>query len=90
METKSCHSNQSSYPFGTHLFVAPTIDAICEIWKRISFTASEKKSFANVDGRTTDDGRRIPAYGSGEQIRNSGLCNIANSLVSPYNQTIGH
>ena len=27
----------------------------------IGFTASEEKSFENVDGRTTD-GRRMPAY----------------------------
>ena len=33
--------------------------------ERIGFTASEEKSFENVDGRTTD-GRRMPAFGSDE------------------------
>ena len=52
VETISCHSNQSSYPIGTkNTFIR------CYMWnmERISFTASEEKSFENVDdGRTTD------------------------------------
>ena len=47
MEIISCHSNQSSYPIGTK-----NIDAI--YIKKIGFTASEYKSFENVDGRTLD------------------------------------
>ena len=61
METISFHSNQSSYPIGTktQLFV-PHIYR-CYMWnmERIGFTASEEKSFENVDdgrkdGRMTD------------------------------------
>ena len=47
MGTISCHSNQSSYPTGTKInysFPRP-IDAICEINKRIFFSASEEMSF---------------------------------------------
>ena len=55
VETISCHSNQSSYPIGTkkhNCSFPPSIDAICGIWEK---SASEEKSFENVDdGRTTD------------------------------------
>ena len=54
METISCHNHQSSYPIGTKKYnysLPPPIDAICEIWKE---SASEEKSFENVDGRTDD------------------------------------
>ena len=64
METISCHSNQSSYPIGTkkHNYLSPPPDLSppppdylkCYMWnmERIGFTASEKKSIENVDGRT--------------------------------------
>ena len=59
METISCHSNYSSYPIGTKNTIIrstpspppPSIDVTCEIWKE---SASEEKSFENVDGRTAD------------------------------------
>ena len=63
MGTKSCHSNQSSYPTGkkqTKLFVPPTYRCYIGNMRRIGPAASEKKSFENVDdgrradGRTTD------------------------------------
>ena len=59
MGTISCYSNQSSYPTGikknTQLFVPPTYKCYMCNMKRIGFTASEEKSFENVDdGRTTD------------------------------------
>ena len=42
-----------------HYGIQPTI---CANVKRIGPTASEEMSFENVDGRRTDDGRRIPPY----------------------------
>ena len=61
METISFHSNQSSYltRTKTQLFVPPSIDAICGIWKE---SASEEKSFENVDDGRRTDGRWMPAY----------------------------
>ena len=69
MKTISCHSNHSSYRTGIKniTFVPPTYR--CYMWnmERIRLTASEEMSFENVDGRTTDngrrmDGRRMPLY----------------------------
>ena len=58
MGTIRCHSNQSSYAIGTktQLFVPLTYRRYMGNMERIGFTASEEKSFENVDGRT-DDGR---------------------------------
>ena len=55
METISCHSNQSSYPIGTKNILIHS-PHLCYMWnmERIGFTASEEKSFENVDGRTRD------------------------------------
>ena len=59
METTSCHSNQSSYSIGTKNTIICSLKLYMLYVKY--FTASEKKSFENVDGWTTD-GRRMPAY----------------------------
>ena len=45
----------------TQLFVPPTYRRYMWNMERISFTASEEKSFENVDGRMDDRGR-MPAY----------------------------
>ena len=54
METISCHSNQSPYPIGTKNTIICSPHLKCYMWniERIGFTASEKKSIENVDGRT--------------------------------------
>ena len=70
MATVSCHSNQSSYPFGlkkkTILFVPPAYRCYIRNMVRISSMASEEMSSENVDGRTTTDGRtegrQMPGY----------------------------
>ena len=51
MENISCHSNQSSYPTGTKNTVIRVPNYRCYMWnmERIGFTASEEKSFENVD-----------------------------------------
>ena len=57
METK-LHSNYSSYPIGTKNTIIRSPTYICSIWnmKRNGYTALEKKSFENVEGRP------MPAY----------------------------
>ena len=61
METISFHSNQSSYPIGTktQLFVPPSIDALCGIWKESAsrLPRSSLKMLTTdgwTNGQTTD------------------------------------
>ena len=56
MGTISCHSNQSSYPTGIKniTFLPPTYRCFVCNMERIGLTASEEKSFENVDGRRTN------------------------------------
>ena len=61
MKTISCHSNQSSYPIGTKNTIIRSPTYRCYMWNMGEKTASEEKSFENVDGRRTDR-RRMPAY----------------------------
>ena len=61
MGTKSCHSNQSSYPTGIkkHNFSFPLPkDAVCVIWKESAsrFQRRCRLKMLTDDGRT-DDGR---------------------------------
>ena len=66
METISCHSNQSSYPIGTKntIIRSPHLQMLyVKYGKNRLLTASDEKSFENVDGRPDRrTGRRIPAY----------------------------
>ena len=51
METINFHNNQCSYPIGTKNITTRSPIYRCYMWnmERIGFTASEEKSFENVD-----------------------------------------
>ena len=67
MKTISCHSNQSSYPNGTkkkqyYSFPLP-IGSVREIWREsASWLQRRCRLKMLTDGRTDDDGRRVPGY----------------------------
>ena len=70
METICYHSNQeflSDWNKKTKLFLSPIYR--CYMWnmQRIGFTASEEKSFANVDDWWTD-GRQMPAHSTSSSL----------------------
>ena len=64
LKTLSCHSNHSSYSIGTKntIIRSPAYRCYMYLWNtvRIGFTASKKKPFENVDGRT--DGLTTDVY----------------------------